>query len=113
MWGVSNAIVLGNGDNATNNFKVKHAFTGNIVGFPKVDEHKIEVCEGTNVSIAITDDSGIPTVSPTSTGIDCTPIGCQISNIQSRQRYRALSHDTKDKDNMFVIPISDEDLKDL
>jgi hypothetical protein len=96
---------------------VKHFISGNVVGNPKVDEHKIEVCEGTNVSITITDSTGIPFVTTSTSGISCsaTALGsniCTIINLQSKQRYRVRSGDTKDKDNMTILVISDDDLKD-
>ena len=110
MWTGRKVDVLGQGDSGKHNFKVRHAIFGNVVGSPKIGEHKIEVCEGTNVSISITDDTGTPFVTTSTTGISCVPTGCTINNIQETQRYRALSQDTKDKDNMFIIPVADEDL---
>ena len=95
-------VTVGNGDNATNNFKVKHFVTGNIDGTTpiKVDAHKFRICQGSNVSIVITDDTGIPTVSALTTGIGCTPTGCTILDIQAKQRYRVRSADSRDKDIM-------------
>jgi hypothetical protein len=76
---------------------------------PKVDANKIFVCKDTNVSIAITDTSGTPNVRARTEGISCTPTGCTILNIQTRQRYKSTSADSKDKD---TIQIRVEDEKD-
>ena len=106
MFPVQTIVTIGNGANATNNFKVKHFITGNIAGMrpDRVDAHRISVCRGTNVSVVVTDDTGIPIVTAESIGIACTPTGCTITNLQSTQRYRARSADTRDQDIMTIIP---------
>ncbi len=109
MFPVKTIVTIGNGDNATNNFKVKHFITGNIDGSTpiNVDAHKFRICQGTNVSIVITDDTGTPTVSALSAGISCTPTGCTIIDIQSKQRYRVRSADRRDKDIMQFFVFED------
>ena len=107
MFPVINVVTVVIGDSSTNNFIVKHFFTGNVTEMPKVDENKITVCKDTNVSITVTDDSGIPTVSALTSGISCNPAGCTINSIQSRQRYRAISADTRDRDTMQIRVFED------
>ncbi len=112
MFPVRTVATIGNGASAPNNFKVKHFITGNVGGSSptKVDASNISVCRGTEVSIVVTDDTGFLTVTALSAGIRCgigrTGVGrCTIPNMQSKQRYRAISADGKDKDLMqfFVI----------
>jgi hypothetical protein len=101
---VITVITTGGTGNASNDFKVKHFITGNVVdpNELKSSASKIEVCRGTNVSIAIVDDTGTPTVVENSLGISCTSGGCTILDIQSKQQYRAFSEAGDDKDRITI-----------
>jgi hypothetical protein len=107
MFPVRTVSTIGNGSTAAKNFKVKHFISGNIGGADeiKMDASNVSVCRGTEVNIVVTDDTGTPTVNALSAGISCTSSGCTIPNMQSKQRYRAIAEDGKDKDLMqfFVI----------
>jgi hypothetical protein len=106
---VTTVSTLGNGNFSENNFKVQHHITGNIDPLAvAMDTNKVSVCRGTSVSIVITDETGMPNVRAESSGISCEGSECSITNIQSKQRYRARSSDRKDTDNMQIQVLEDQ-----
>ena len=104
VWGVTRIVTIGKGQSPTNNPKVSHAITGNIVdpGSLKETAHRIPVCEGTEVNIAVTDDTGTPT--NTSDGaLSCNSAGCSgVVNVT--EKYKSVSSDGKDTDRMTLLP---------
>ncbi|MBW1843441.1 MAG: hypothetical protein JRE38_11450 [Deltaproteobacteria bacterium] len=104
MWGVTRIVTVGKGQSPTNNPKVSHAITGNIVdpGSLKETAHRIPVCAGTEVNIAVSDETGTPT--NTSDGaLSCDSAGCSgVVNVT--EKYKSVSSDGKDTDRMTLLP---------
>jgi hypothetical protein len=102
----------GKSNSPTNNTKVIHAITGNIIDAASVrsDAHRISVCEGSVVSIFVTDATNPPSLladnTENSSGIECFPLtsNCQIFNIVNKQRYTSRSSDGTDTDKMTILP---------
>ena len=106
-WPVDTVTTIAKGQSPTNNPKVQNAITGHIVGGaaafgPKA--HRIRICEGTPVSINITDSTGTPTNTALSAGITCDSSGCAIPSLTATEKYKAVSNDGKDTDRVTLLP---------
>ena len=104
MWGVTRIVTIGKGQSPTNNPKVSHAITGNIVDRDWLREtaHRIPVCAGTEVNIVVTDMTGTPT-NTTDGSLTCDSAGCSgVVNVT--EKYKSVSSDGKDTDRMTLLP---------
>jgi cysteine-rich repeat protein len=106
MFPVRTIVTAGKSNSPTNNAKVMHFITGNIVdpSSLRVDAHRIPICEGTAVSIAVMDTTGAPLSTATSAGINCNASGCTVSNLQATEKYISRSADGTDTDRMTLLP---------
>jgi hypothetical protein len=104
MWGVTRIVTIGKGQSPTNNPKVSHAITGNIVdpGSLKQTAHRIPVCAGTAVNIAVTDETGTP-INTADGGLSCDSAGCS-GMVNVTEKYKSVSSDGKDTDRMTLLP---------
>jgi hypothetical protein len=97
---------IGKGQNAANNNKVIHAITGNIVDPTSLGTtaHRIPICAGTPVSIAVSDSTGAPKNQAQTAGIVCNPAGCTVASLLAKDKYISRSRDGKDTDRMTLLP---------
>ena len=102
QWPSTTVNTFAKGQSAANNAKLSHAITGHIVepGALGPTASRIRICEGSTVSINITDSSGTPTV----TGI-CTSTACTIPSLAATEKYKAVSGDGTDTDRVTLIPV--------
>jgi len=106
---VDSIVTIGKGQSPSNNPKVFHMITGNIIDPTSVcpdngacKAHRIPVCAGTLVTAAVTDQTGTPT-NTASGSLTCTPAGCSgVVNVV--EKYKSVSADGKDTDRMTLIP---------
>ena len=64
--------------------------------------HRITVCAGTEVTIAVSDSTGIPTNTAGGT-LSCDSAGCSgVVNV--KERYTSSSSDNQDVDRMTLLP---------
>ena len=106
QWPLATVHTIGKGQAPTENPKVAHAITGNIVdpGSIRYTANRIPVCAGTSVKITITDATGTPTNSASTSGITCTASGCNADAIAETQEYVSHSADGNDTDRMTLVP---------
>jgi hypothetical protein len=104
---------IGKGQSAANNAKVVHSITGNIVdpiGLCGTENgtctaHRIPVCAGTEVNVAVTDSTGIPTNTNIGKGvISCNALGCSVGAVNVTEKYKSASADGKDTDRISLLP---------
>jgi len=94
---------------SVNNAKVSHAITGNIVDPTALGPKaiRIRICEGTAVSILVTDLGGGPTITANTAGI--TGISCNasctatVASLTGIEKYTAVSADGKDTDRVTLL----------
>jgi hypothetical protein len=101
---VTRIVTIGKGQSPTNNPKVSHAITGNIVDPDSLGNtaHRIPVCEGTEVNIAVTDETGTPT-NTADGSLSCNSAGCS-GVVDVTEKYKSVSSDGKDTDRMTLLP---------
>ena len=97
----------GKSNSPTNNAKVIHSITGNIIDPTSLrfDAHKITVCRGSTVTAVVRDSTsanGNANNSANSSPIECFNFGCQVFNIQSTQKYISRSIDGTDTDRITL-----------
>jgi hypothetical protein len=102
-------ITIGGGQSASNNVKVMHLISGNIVDPNSLGEKasKVTVCPGTSVSVVVIEGDppgGTPTNTPNSPGIFCDSRGCNAPNVTAKVKYISRSSDGKDTDRMTILP---------
>ena len=99
-------MTLGKGQSPSNNAKVVNSITGNIVDPDSLGDtaHRIPVCSGTRVDVAVTETTGTPALTANSSGISCTGCACVVETISAREKYVARSSDGKDTDRMTLMP---------
>jgi len=105
MWGVATINTIGKGQSPTNNPKLSHRITGNIVDPGSLGEtaHRIPVCAGTEVTIVVTDSSGNSPVITADGNLSCDSMGC-TGVVNVTEKYKAVSTDGKDTDRMTLLP---------
>ncbi len=105
MWGVATINTIGKGQSPTNNPKLSHRITGNIVDPGSLGEtaHRIPVCAGTEVTIVVTDSSGNSPVITADGSLSCDSMGC-TGVVNVTEKYKAVSTDGKDTDRMTLLP---------
>jgi hypothetical protein len=95
---------IGKGQSPSNNPKVSHSITGNIIDPGSLGDtaHRIPVCAGSQVSIEVTDSTGTPT--NTARGnLTCNSSGC-FGMVNVTEKYKSVSSDGKDKDQITLLP---------
>ena len=106
QWPVATIHTIGKGQAPTENPKVMHAITGNIVdpGSVGYTADRIRVCAGTSVKIAVSDATGTPTNTAGTPGVSCTASGCRVPEIIETQEYVSRSADGTDTDRITLLP---------
>jgi len=104
FWPVSRVCTVGKGQSASNNAKLSHCITGNIVNPSAVrpDAHRIPVCRGTWVDAMVTDMTGTPSNTPTGS-LSCDTAGCS-GIVNADETYKSISQDGQDRDRITLIP---------
>jgi hypothetical protein len=99
-------MTLGKGQSSSNNSKVVNFITGNVIDPGSLGEtaHRIPVCAGSRVDIAVSDSTGTPTLTANSSGISCIESACVVEAIAEKQKYIARSSDGKDTDRITLLP---------
>ena len=101
-WPVTSIATSGKGQSQTNNPKVSHVITGNIVNptslGPKAT--RIPICMGTSVTAMV---SG-GTATTLTSGITCTGTTCLVVSLTATEKYIAVSSDGKDTDRLTLLP---------
>jgi hypothetical protein len=103
-WPVAQIATTAKGQSPTNNAKVTHLVTGNLVdpGSLSSTAHRIEVCSGTLVTAIVIDATGTP--SNTAGGhLMCDSAGC-TGVVNVTEKYQSISADGRDKDSITFIP---------
>jgi hypothetical protein len=103
-WPTTMSATIAKGQSPTNNAKITHLVTGNIIdpGSLGSTAHRIEVCSGTLVTTSVTDTTGIP--SNTAGGsLSCNSAGC-TGVVTVTEKYQSISADGRDKDSITFIP---------
>jgi len=92
------------GQSPTNNPKVVHAITGNIVDPGSLGDtaHRIPVCAGTEVTAVVTDSTGTPRNVANGT-LRCDAAGCS-GVVDVKEEYQSISQDGQDKDRITFLP---------
>jgi hypothetical protein len=104
MWPVVMITTIGKGQSPSNNPKVVHMITGNIVDPDPLKDtaHRIPVCAGTVVNAVVTDSTGTPT-NTAGGSLTCDSAGCSgVVNVT--EKYKSVSSDGKDTDRMTLLP---------
>jgi len=94
-WPSDSIVTIGKSNSPTNNSKVSHRITGNIVdpGALCSDSgactaQRIPVCAGTGVR----------------GNISCDAAGCSVGAVNVAEKYKSVSADGKDTDRMTLLP---------
>jgi len=108
-WPVDSLVTIAKGQSAANNVKVSHLITGNIVdpasvcsGDGACTAHRIPVCAGTEVSIAVT--GSVDNTNIGKGSISCNAAGCSVGAISVTEKYKSVSADGKDTDRVTLLP---------
>jgi hypothetical protein len=111
-WPSITINTIAKGQSATQNAKIEHDITGNIVGGADAyggTAHRIKICAGTAVEIAITcNDEGcpggaLPTITKQVGGDFCDGTGCSLT-LGDKFKYVVKSVDVKDTDAVTLLP---------
>jgi hypothetical protein len=103
---VTTVNTIGNGQSPTNNNKVTHEITGNIIdpGSLKATASRIPVCAGSSVTATVSDSTGVPTNSPGGSLV-CNPVTSQCTGVVNvTEKYTSVSADGKDTDRVAILP---------
>jgi hypothetical protein len=107
QWPIATIFTLGKGQSPTNNNKVRHSITGNIIdpGSLGPTAHRIPVCAGSFVRSVITASSGFATMNTALGSLDCTSTirVCQ-GNVNVAEKYTAVNRDSTDVDRITFLP---------
>ena len=105
-WPLVTVLTIGKGNSPSNNAKVVHAITGFVINPRSLsqEENKILVCQGTTVTVGVTDLTGGSALNlANSSGITCDSSGCTVVNIQRKERYISRSADGTDTDRISLV----------
>ncbi len=109
LWPVSSIITIAKGQSAANNLKVSHLIVGNIVDPAAVcpsegpcTAHRIPVCAGTGVTIAVTGSADNTNIGRGV--ISCDVDGCFVDAVDVTEKYKSISADGKDTDRISLLP---------
>jgi len=110
-WPVDTLVTIAKGKSAANNAKIRHVITGNIVdpgsvcpGDGACNAHRIPVCRGTTVTIAVTGSTDNANIGKGT--ISCDAAGCAVTSIDVTEKYRSVSADGKDIDRVTLLPVA-------
>ena len=102
---VTTVNTIGKGQSSSNNLKVLHAITGNIVDPTSLGPtaNRIPLCAGTEVSIVVSDTTGVPV---TTAGGSLSGNGSTLLSgfVNATEKYRSVSADGTDVDRMTLLP---------
>ncbi len=109
LWPVTSIVTIAKGQSAAHNAKVSHQIVGNIVeptavcpGDGPCTAHRIPVCAGTEVHVAVT---GAASNANVGRGvISCDAGGCFVDAIDTAEKYKSVSADGKDTDRVTLLP---------
>jgi hypothetical protein len=108
-WPSSSITTIGKSNSPTNNSKVSHLITGNIIDPDAVcpdngacTAHRIPVCAGTAVTIAVTGSTDNTNIGKGV--ISCDAAGCTVGAVNVTEKYKSVSADGKDADRMTLLP---------
>ena len=99
---------IGKGQSPTNNPNVSMVISGFICEVDKLSStaHRIKVCSGERVTVAVRDTSGPDTVITAGGSLTCdTPTGlfCEVFPVVT-EKFKVVSSDGKDTDRMTLLP---------
>jgi hypothetical protein len=108
-WPSDSIVTIGKSNSPTNNQKVSHRITGNIIDPGSVcpdagacTAQRIPVCAGTGVSIAVTGSTDNTNIGKGV--ISCGAAGCIVGAVNVTEKYKSVSADGKDTDRMTLLP---------
>ena len=103
-WDMSTIMTIGKGRSPSNNPKVSHAISGNIVDPTSYGPtaHRIKVCAGTTVTVVVSDTTG-QAINTAGGSLTCDLSGCS-GQVNSTEKYKSVSSDGKDTDRMTLLP---------
>ncbi len=106
LWPVTTIHTIGKGQGPTDNPKVSHSITANVVDPNSLSytADRIPVCAGTSVSIEVTDATGVPLNTASSGGISCKASGCEVTSTHAKEQYQSRSGDGSDTDTIVLLP---------
>jgi hypothetical protein len=109
IWPSDSIVTIGKSNSPTNNLKVSHLITGNIIDPDAVcpddgtcTAQRIPVCAGTGVTIEVagsTDNTNIG-----KGDILCDAVGCTVGTVNVTEKYKSVSADGTDFDRMTLLP---------
>jgi hypothetical protein len=106
---VDGITTIAKGQSAANNVKVSHFIVGNIVDPLSVcpengacTAHRIPVCAGTGVTIAVTGSTDNTNIGKGA--IACDAAGCSVDAVNVTEKYKSVSADGKDTDRVSLLP---------
>ena len=104
QWGLDKITTIGKGQSPTNNPKIAMTISGHIVdpNSLKSNAHRIPVCEGTLVTIAVSDSTGTPTITAGGS-LTCKGQLCTVTPVVT-EKFKVVSSDGKDTDRMTLLP---------
>jgi hypothetical protein len=111
-WPETVIVTVAKGQSPTNNAKVSHAIRGHIIDPSSIcpsggecTAHRIPVCAGTGVSIAVFDTTGGATSTNIGKGvIVCDGAGCTVDAVNVTEKYKSVSLNGDDTDRVTLIP---------
>ncbi len=104
LWPVTAIVTIGKGQSPSNNPKVSHTITGNIIDPDSLGAtaHRIPVCAGSFVDAVVTDTSGGATNTARGS-LTCATVGCS-GIVDVTEKYKSVSADGSDTDRMTFVP---------
>jgi len=109
MWPVDTIVTIGKGQSPNKNVLVSHRITGHIVdpvalcgGGGVCTAHRIPLCAGTAVAIAVTGATDNTNIGKGV--ISCDAAGCSVDALEVTEKYKSVSPDGKDTDRMTLLP---------
>ncbi len=106
-WGRSKFTTVGKGQSPINNRKITMSIVGNIVDPDNKlgsTAHRISVCAGTEVTVAVFDSSEGGTTTITAGGsLTCKGLICTVTPVVT-EKFKVVSSDGKDTDRMVLLP---------
>jgi hypothetical protein len=102
---VDTIMTIGKGQSPSNNPKVSHMITGNIIDPLSYGStaHRIKVCAGTMVTAVVSDSTNAGGATNTSDSLTCDANGCS-GMVSATEKYKSVSSDGKDKDTITLLP---------
>lgn len=109
IWGVTSITTIGKSNSPTNNLKVSHLITGNIVDPDSLcpadktcTAQRIPVCAGTVVIIDITGSTNNTNIGKGN--LFCDGSRCSVGSMIFTEKYLSVSGDGTDSDRITLLP---------